>query len=133
MFTVETIRAEFFADVSAAAARRGVARLEQAGIVSRAGKSAKTFIYRAGDMIGMAEQVLAIGSVAAGGANTRTGEGRAPSRADSSTSPAAKTKARPAARSSASSGSPWTCGHQGKRTNKRCVPKTGHSGQHRYQ
>ena len=131
VFTAESIQAGLAADASAAAVRRGIGRLEQAGIVTRAGKSGKTLIYRAADMIRMAEDVLGMNAATADGADTQTGDTRSagpPSRTAGSTP---KTRTRPSARGAAP-GTAWMCGHKGKRSKKRRIRRAGHNGQHRY-
>lgn len=130
VFTVESIESELGSEASISAIRRGIARLRQAGIVQEVGRSGKTQIYRAAEIVSLAEKVLGLSEAASGGVVTRTEDYVAlQGLADGAASIRARDirEGRASTRSSA-----WQCAHWGRRTNRQCTRPYGHKGQHRY-
>lgn len=130
VFTAESIESELGSEASTSAIRRGIARLRQAGIVQEVGKSGRTQIYRAAEIISMAENVLGLNEAASEGVVTRAedyvalqslADGAANARTRDSRETHANTRS-----------SAWRCNHRGERTKKQCTRQHGHKGQHRY-
>ena len=130
VFTVESIESELGGEASISAIRRAIGRLRQAGIAQEVGRSGKTQIYRAAEIISLAERVLGLSEATSGGMVTRTedyvalqslADGAANIRTRDSREDRANTRS-----------SAWQCSHRGHRTKKQCTRHYGHNGQHRY-
>ncbi len=130
VFTVESIESELGGEASISAIRRGITRLREAGIVQEVGKVGMTQIYRAAEIISLAERALGLSEATSGGVITRAedyaalqglADGSANAKARDSRELHANTRA-----------SVWRCTHRGQRTKMRCTRQYGHKGQHRY-
>ena len=130
VFTAESIRSALAPGPSIAAIRRGIDRLNQAGIVQTTGKSGQTQVYRAPEIINLAESVLGLQEAAAAGVATRSADDLLPP--TFSTPPSEVSSRHPQSRSSTARSTPWQCPHTGKRTKKQCTLPHDHRGQHRY-
>lgn len=127
VFTAESLESELGSEASMSAIRRGVARLRQAGIVQEVGRSGRAQVYRAAEIISLAENVLGLSEAISGGVATRAEDLMAlQNLADDSAS--AGTRDSRTGRATTA----WQCTHWGKRTEKQCIRSYGHQGQHRY-
>lgn len=127
VFTAESVKTELGGEASMSAIRRGIARLRQAGIVQEVGRSGRAQVYRAAEIISLAENVLGLSEATSGGLATRA-EDYAALRDLADNSASAGTRDPRTDRATTA----WQCTHRGKRTQKRCTRSYGHKGQHRY-
>lgn len=131
MFTAESLETELQGEASISAVRRGISHLQNAGIVQEIGKLGRTRLYRAAEIITLAEGILALDAVTAGGMATQA-EDNAPAPRHTDQANEARRKTVQPRGSIAERSSSWRCAHTGERSKRRCIRTHGHKGQHRY-
>ena len=131
VFTVESIKNSLAGETSLAAIRRGISRLKHAGIIEEFVTPRRTRLYRANEIITLAEQVLGIQEATSRSIGTRT-EDWLPSEFIEGPSAGSGSEVPFSPIRQSTLQSAWLCSHEGKRSMKPCILRAGHSGQHRY-
>lgn len=130
VFTADTLHTELDGSASIAAIRRGIDSLAKAGIVQEIGHSGRTRVWRAAEIIEVAESVLATNEITAAAAQTHQGFNLVEVKPAAASSTAARKRAGAGAGSRPAA--VWQCAKKSSRSKRLCVRPANHEGRHRY-
>ena len=129
VFTADTLFAALEGRTSITAIRRGISDLAKANIVKKMGNSGKTQVWRAAEIVEIAEKVLRTSDIDSAASQTHQ-------QIDAGgVAPAAMSGTGKRARSTEKShrGNAWQCSRKSSRSSNRCVLPVDHEGRHRYE
>ena len=130
VFTADMLHAELEGSTSIAAIRRGIHSLAQAGIVQEVGRSGRTRVWRAAEIIEIAESVLRTNEITAAAAQTHQGIDLGAVKLAATRGTAARTQT--AAVADSRGPTVWQCAKKSSRSKRLCVRPANHQGRHRY-
>jgi len=112
------------------AIRRGIHSLAQAGIVQEVGRSGRTRVWRATEIIEIAESVLRTNEITAAAAQTHQGIDLGAVKLAATRGTAARTQT--VAGADSRGPTVWQCAKKSSRSKRLCVRPANHQGRHRY-